>query len=188
MRHRHARLSSEAQNLANELVLVTGGSGGIGQHIVEHLACKEARVQILDVKKPTFELPTGVAFYQTDITSTEDISRVASDIRRSYGDPTILVNAAGIFHCGPLLEKSEQQVRETFEVNTVSHFLLIKEFLPSMIKLNRGHIITVASMASFVAVSEMIDYCCTKVSALAFHEGIKQELKYCYNAPDIKTR
>jgi short-subunit dehydrogenase len=181
-------VSSETKNLADELVLVTGGSGGIGKHVIEHLACKKARVLLLDIKKPDFELANDITFYQADITSARDIDRIASDIRRSYGSPTILVNAAGIFHCAPLLEKSEHQIRETFEVNTFSHFLLSKEFLPSMIKLNRGHVITVASIASFVTVAEMVDYCCTKASALAFHEGIRQELKYYYNAPGVKTR
>ncbi|KAJ5305907.1 hypothetical protein N7508_004922 [Penicillium antarcticum] len=186
-RKNQAVMTSEKHNLADELVLLTGGSGGIGKHIIEHLAHKKARVLVLDVKKPEFELSTGIAFYQTDITSTNDISRVASKIRSLHGDPTVLVNAAGIFHCGSLLEKSEREIRETFEVNTVSHFLLIKEFLPSMIKHNRGHIITIASIASFVTVAEMVDYCCTKASALAFHEGVKQELKYWYNAPNVKT-
>ncbi|KAJ5754133.1 uncharacterized protein N7511_008286, partial [Penicillium nucicola] len=185
--NRRRMMSSETHNLVDELVVVTGGSGGIGKHIIDHLIQKKARVLILDVKKPEFQLSSGVTFYHTDITSTNDIFRVASSIRHSYGDPTALVNAAGVFHCGSILEKSEREIRETFEVNTISHFLLLKEFLPSMIKQNRGHILTIASTASFVTVAEMVDYCCSKSSALAFHEGIRQELKYWYNAPNIKT-
>jgi short-subunit dehydrogenase len=188
---RHLRKSSTlggTRNLGNEIVIVTGGSGGIGQHISEQLAREKARVLILDIKAPEFQLSTGIAFYKTDITSTKDVARVASEIRHLYGDPTALVNAAGVFNRGSLLENDEREIRETFEVNTLSHFFLVKEFLPSMIQMNRGHIITVASAASFVTVAEMMAYCCTKASALAFHEGLRQELKHWYNAPGIKTR
>ncbi|KAJ5102626.1 hypothetical protein N7532_003155 [Penicillium argentinense] len=61
----------------------------------------------------------------------------------------------------------------------------MKEFLPSMIRTNRGHMVTIASVASFVAVGEMVDDCCSKASALAFHDGLRQELKYWYEAPNV---
>lgn len=48
---------------------------------------------------------------------------------------------------------------------------MAKEFLPSMIKNNHGHIIGLASMASFVAPPAIIDYAATKAAVLAFHEG-----------------
>lgn len=171
-----------------ELVLLTGGSSGIGRQVLEDLARHRSRIVMLDIKPPTFDLPERVSFYQVDLSSSEDISTTASAIRAAHGDPTVLVNNAGIFHHGSILEKPEREIRQTFEVNTISHFLLLKEFLPAMIRKNRGHIVTVASFASFVAVPEMVDYCCTKASALAFHEGLRQELKYWYQAPNVRTR
>jgi short-subunit dehydrogenase len=64
---------------------------------------------------------------------------------------------------------------------------MVKEFVPSMIEKNHGHIITTASMASYVALGGMTDYACTKASALAFHEGLGQELKYYHKAPKVRT-
>ncbi len=46
---------------------------------------------------------------------------------------------------------------------------------------------TIASMASFVVASNIVDYGCTKASALAFHEGLHAELRTKYNAPDVRT-
>ncbi|KAJ5257209.1 hypothetical protein N7478_013313 [Penicillium angulare] len=174
-------------NLKDEIILVTGGSGGIGKQIVEDLHKRQARVIILDVKKPAFELPPGMTFHEVDLRSSESIMQVATQIRESQGDPAVIVNNAGVCHIAPLLEKSEQAIRDTFEVNTISHFLIAKAFLPSMIQKNHGHIITVASVASFVTVGGMVDYCCTKASAVAFHEGIRQELKAWYKASNVKT-
>lgn len=100
----------------------------------------------------------------------------------------MLVNNAGVGHADTILDEPEAKIRQTFEVNTISHFLMVREFLPSMVKQNHGHVITIASMASFVAQGEMVDYCCSKASALAFHEGLGQELRFWYEAPKVRTR
>jgi all-trans-retinol dehydrogenase (NAD+) len=98
-----------------------------------------------------------------------------------------LINNAGIGSAATILEGSEDFIRKTFEVNTISHFLTVREFLPAMIKKNHGHVVTVASMASFLVHAGNVDYSCSKASALAFHEGLASELKSRYKAPDIRT-
>lgn len=132
-------------------------------------------------------IATNVAFYQADVTSSESIRAVADKIRAEHGHPTVLVNNAGVGSDGTILEKSEARIRQTFEINTISHFLIVKEFLPRMIEQNHGHIVTIASMASFMSLGGMVDYSCSKASALAFHEGLSQELSYWYNARAVHT-
>ncbi|KAJ5432385.1 Dehydrogenase RED2 [Penicillium daleae] len=179
--------SSPRWNPARELILITGGSSGIGKQVMEDLAKTGVRVIILDINEPTFTLPANVTFYKADITSSASIAEVAKAIRDNHGEPTVLVNNAGVGHDGTILDEPESKIRQTFEVNTISHFLMVKEFLPAMIRANHGHVVTIASMASFVALGEMADYCCSKVSALAFHESLRQELKFWYNAPGVRT-
>lgn len=174
-------------NADRELVLLTGGCSGIGKQMVLDLAKTGTRVVILDIQEPTFSLPSGVTFYKADITSSASIAEVAEKIRATQGDPTILINNAGVGHDGTILEKPEAKIRQTFEVNTISHFLMVREFLPSMIAKNHGHIITIASMASFIGLGDMVEYSCTKASALAFHEGLRQELRLWYQAPKVRT-
>ncbi|KAH2221731.1 hypothetical protein KXV37_009344 [Aspergillus fumigatus] len=170
-----------------ELVLVSGGCSGIGKQIMEDLSRKGIRVVILDINEPNFQLPRNVHFFKANITNSESIRAVAEKIRQKLGDPTVLVNNAGVGYDGTILDEPEAKIRQTFEVNTISHFLMVREFLPSMIRQNHGHVITIASMASFVALGEMVDYCCTKASALAFHEGLTQELRYWYQARKVRT-
>ncbi|KAL4802611.1 hypothetical protein BDV18DRAFT_147000 [Aspergillus unguis] len=172
---------------SREVVLLTGGCSGIGKQMVLDLAKAGVRVVIIDIQEPTFTLPTGVTFHKADITSSTSISEVAAKIRQESGDPTVLINNAGVGHDGTILEKPESKIRQTFEVNTVSHFLMVREFMPAMIKQNHGHIVTIASMASFIGLGDMVEYSCTKASALAFHEGLRQELKLWYNAPKVRT-
>lgn len=136
----------------------------------------------------TLPAAPNVHFYRADVTSSEEVKAVAAEIRKAHGDPTVLINNAGIGREGTILDKPEAIIRKTFEVNTLAHFVTVKEFLPSMIRRNHGHIVTVASAASFVAIGEVVDYACTKASALAFHEGLTQELRYWHGAKKVRTR
>jgi len=64
---------------------------------------------------------------------------------------------------------------------------MCKEFVADMTKKNHGHVVTIASMSSYVVLAGMVDYACSKNSAVAFHEGLRQELRARYNAPDVRT-
>ncbi|KAH8598764.1 hypothetical protein B0O99DRAFT_591388 [Bisporella sp. PMI_857] len=174
---------------SEELVLITGGAGGIGALMAKQFAELGAKVVVLDLYPPSDPPPkaTGITFYKCDVTSTSEISAVAAEIRKAHGDPTVLINNAGVATCKSILGTNESNVRKTFEVNTLAHFWTVREFLPAMIKRNHGHVVTIASMASFAVHAQNVDYCCTKASALAFHEGLASELKSRYNAPDVKT-
>jgi short-subunit dehydrogenase len=89
---------------------------------------------------------------------------------------------------GNITEEPESNIRRTIEVNTLSHFWLVKEFLPAMIKNDHGHIVTIASMASFVSLCGMADYACSKAAALAFHESLTQEIRHSYGSKRVRTR
>ncbi len=138
-----------------------------------------------------------------DITNAETIKNVAAQIRKTVGNPTVLVLNAGVARGNSILDSTEKDVRFTFDVNTISHYLLAKEFLPHLIARNHGMVVTVASMASFITVPKMVcnisppkmpltntsqvDYGASKSAALSFHEGLSAELLTLYNAPRVRT-
>ena len=64
----------------------------------------------------------------------------------------------------------------------------MQEFLPDMVKRNHGHIVTVASMASFITGVGNTEYAASKAAALAFHEGLAQEIRHVYGARGVRTR
>lgn len=128
-----------------------------------------------------------VYYYKCDITSPATIAAVAAEIRKDVGEPTILINNAGVARGKNILDASEKDVRFTFEVNTLAHYWLAKEFVPSMAKKDHGMIVTIASYASYLTVPNMTDYAASKAAALAFHEGLSAELLTRYNAPKVRT-
>lgn len=128
-----------------------------------------------------------VHYYQCDMTSRDDIHRAAEAIRSDLGPPSILVNNAGIGNAYTILDISMENLRRLFEVNLLSHWSTVQEFLPDMLAKKKGHIMSVASLASFVSLAAAVDYSCTKSALLSFHEGLVQELKHRYKCPQIKT-
>ncbi|KAJ0164996.1 Estradiol 17-beta-dehydrogenase 11 [Colletotrichum tanaceti] len=170
-----------------EIVLVTGGAGGIGGRVVQLLAERGITVVVLDIQDLTFAAGSNVHYFKCDITSTEKLAAVSNEIRAKVGHPTVLINNAGVARGKIVFDSTERDIRFTFDVNTLSHYWTAKEFLPNMAKNNHGMIVTVASFASFLCVPNMVDYGSSKAAAMAFHEGITAELSTRYNAPRVRT-
>lgn len=185
----HWRLAAHTGwDWSGEVAVVTGGASGIGEKTVLGLARKGVKVAILDLQPPLQDLDAeGVRYYECDITSAESVHRAAGALRNDLGHPSILINNAGIQLSKPILDTEIASVRKVFEVNTISHWTMVKEFLPYMIQVNKGHIVTIASIASFVALPSGLDYAASKASSLAFHEGLSCELRNIYKAPGVMT-
>lgn len=170
-----------------EIVVLTGGSNGIGREVAQLLGKRGIKVAILDITPPTGALPNSVRFYRCDITSAEDIAEAGKSIRASFGRPTILINNAGLLTGKTILGTTPEQTRRMFEVNTFSHYWLAQEFLPDMVSRNHGMVVTVASQAGYTVTPNMVDYSATKAAAIAFHEGLGAELVTRYAAPRVRT-
>jgi len=164
-----------------EIAIVTGGASGFGLLTARGLALK-MRVVVLDVSDMPEDLKRfpSVSYYKCDVTSASNVSEVASTIRREVGTPTILINNAGVASAHTILDTTEEFLEKVFRVNLLSHWTTIKEFLPAMLEAKKGHIVAIASMASYFSVASLTDYAATKAGVLALHEGLNQELKHRY--------
>ncbi|KAJ5788160.1 hypothetical protein N7457_003150 [Penicillium paradoxum] len=180
---------SDHYNWNREVVILTGGSNGIGRRIAQQLGERDIKVAILDIVPPPTDdiLPNSVRFYECDITSPSDITEVATKVRASLGRPTILINNAGILTGQTILKTTVATTRRMFEVNALAHYWLAQEFLPDMIEANHGMVVTVASQAGYTVTPNMVDYSASKAAAIAFHEGLGAELVTRYQAPKVRT-
>lgn len=156
-----------------EIAVVTGGCSGIGLVLVKRLLRKGIKVAILDIQQlpPTLHGYANVSFFSCDISDPSAVASTAEKVRATLGRPSILVNNAGIARPRTILQTSPEKLRQIFDVNVLSNWYTVQAFLPDMIKQNKGHVVTVASMASYVAVAGMIDYAATKAAVLSLHEG-----------------
>ncbi|KAF6841143.1 dehydrogenase reductase sdr family member 8 [Colletotrichum plurivorum] len=178
---------SDRYDWSKEIVLVTGGAGGIGGQVVQLFAERGITVVVLDIQELTFTAASNVHYFKCDITSTEKLAAVAGEIRARVGHPTILINNAGVARGKSVLDATERDIRFTFDVNTLAHFWTVKEFLPNMVAKNHGMVVTIASYAAWLTVPSMTDYGGSKAAAQSFHEGLSAELVTKYNAPRVRT-
>jgi NAD(P)-dependent dehydrogenase (short-subunit alcohol dehydrogenase family) len=172
-----------------EVAVVTGGSGDIGRALVQGLTAKGVRVAVLDMQEPPHSLQDNekVVFFKCDITVPAEIAKVGETIQRTLDHPSILINNAGIIRTTTILDETEDHLRRIVGVNLMAHWFTTKVFLPHMLSQNKGHVVTMASLASYVALPTSVDYSATKAGALAFHEGLACEIKHLYKAPGVMT-
>ncbi|XP_044272425.1 estradiol 17-beta-dehydrogenase 11 [Tribolium madens] len=173
------------KKLKGEIILITGGGGGLGRLLALRLARLDAIVVLWDVNvkavEETVELVKGiggVAYgFKCDLADKEDVYKIANTTRQEVGEVTILINNAGIVSGNLLLNTPDHLIKRTFDVNILAHFWTVKAFLPHMIEKNHGHIVTIASMAGFVGINKLVDYCASKHAAVGFDEALRVELE-----------
>ncbi|XP_028170497.1 epidermal retinol dehydrogenase 2-like [Ostrinia nubilalis] len=173
------------KDLKGKIALVTGGGGGLGSLIALRLSRLGCTIVLWDINKQgledTVKLVNGIGGkcygYVVDLAKKEDIYRVAKQVEQEVGRVTLLVNNAGVVSGRYLLDTPDHLIQRTFDVNVLAHFWTVKAFLPSMILNNDGHIVTIASMAGYVGVAKLVDYCSSKAAACGFDESLKLELE-----------
>lgn len=172
------------KSVENEIVLITGSGHGLGKELALRFAKLGATVILWDINQVTnnavakeIALKNGNAFsYQCDVTDEKQVKILAQRVRQEVGDVTILINNAGIFQGHPLLSLNNQQIRRTMEVNLLSHFWTVREFLPHMLELDHGHIVAISSIAGCRGCINMTDYSASKFGICGFMNSLEEEL------------
>uniref|UniRef100_A0A7M4FLP3 NADP-retinol dehydrogenase n=1 Tax=Crocodylus porosus TaxID=8502 RepID=A0A7M4FLP3_CROPO len=115
--------------------------------------------------------------YTCDVSKREDVYTTAERVRKEVGEVSVLVNNAGVVSGHHLLECPDELIERTMMVNCHAHFWTTKAFLPKMLEMNHGHIVTVASSLGLFSTAGVEDYCASKFGAVGFHESLSHELK-----------
>lgn len=186
-------LPGEWTRWGREIVVVTGGSSGIGENIVRGLLRRNPKtvIVVIDFAPLSWTPEPGMLgknlhYYQADLSKPEVIRDVCARVRSEVGHPTVLVNNAGLARGYTVMEGSYADIEVTMKTNLTAPFLLCKEFLPDMVKNNHGHIVSICSMSAVTVPPEIVDYAATKAGIQALHEGLGMELKYRHDAPRVR--
>ncbi|XP_019381877.1 PREDICTED: estradiol 17-beta-dehydrogenase 11-like isoform X1 [Gavialis gangeticus] len=184
-------LPSRPKSVQGETVLVTGAGHGLGRATALEFAQRCCCLVLWDVNQHGIEetaaeckrLGATVHTFVVDCSKREEIYRAAEKVKKEIGDISILVNNAGVITPADLLSTQDHQIEQTFAVNILAHFWTTKAFLPTMMKNNHGHIVTVSSAAGHMPASFMLSYwlfvisfSSSKFAAVGFHKALTQEL------------
>ncbi|OLN83424.1 Short-chain dehydrogenase/reductase family 16C member 6-like protein 2 [Colletotrichum chlorophyti] len=183
-------VADDSWDFDKEVIVVTGGSSGIGASIIKHILSRspQANIVVVDLAPLSWEPPKGsrIHYFKCDLSDTEALKTLCTLIRAQVGDPTVLVNNAGIARGYTVMEGSYADVELTIKTNLIAPFLLTKEFLPYMVRCNHGHIVNTGSMSSVVPPARLADYSAAKAGLTAMHESLQLELKYIHKAPKVR--
>ncbi|KAH9820757.1 hypothetical protein DFH28DRAFT_884161 [Melampsora americana] len=189
-RNRTWALWPERIDWTEQIVLITGGADGLGRVIAETLAMKHITVVVLDVKpfvNSGEELEYDIHHFVCDVSNPKSVEEVTNRIKKEIGDPTIVINNAGTVNGRLIIDLQPDELQRSFGVNVMSHFLLLKAFLPQMIKNGTGHIVTIASVLGTMGISQASDYCASKAASISLHESLRLELDSRYHCPRVRT-
>jgi len=179
-------VSPPRKDVSGKTVLVTGAGSGLGQGLTIEFAKLGATVIGWDIsqrglsatesKLDELNLKSRWFSYVCDLSNREQVYAMAKKVKQDVGEIDILVNNAGIVTGKNFLECDDAMIVKTMEVNAIAHFWTLKSFLPSMIKRNDGHIVSIASGAGLVGVPGLVDYCASKFAAVGIAESLDAEL------------
>lgn len=171
------------------MAIVTGAASGFGALTAKGLASKGINVMAVDLRDglpEDMKHNPRIQYYKCDIADRANVMELAEKIRNQYGDPSILINNAGVAYQSSIVDVSEKALNNTFNVNIISHYWTLQAFLPAMIANKKGHVVALASMASYITPPGLVPYCNTKAAVLSLHEGLQAEMRVMYDAPEIK--
>ena len=167
----------------NKVVLVTGGSSGLGRVIAEAFGAAGARLAIAGlegdaVERAAVEMRTAggeVLGVQADITRQEDVDRLFQAALGRFGRLDVLVNNAGRSMRGKLLDTTPEQFRDLMELNLIALVRTTRAAAPHLLA-QRGHVVNIGSLAAKSAARWVGAYPATKHAVAAYSQQLRLEL------------
>ena len=171
--------------IENKVVIITGGSSGLGEATARRLAKSGAKIMLAARREDRLkeivadiEKAGGTARYQiTDVTSQADVAALAKATKEAYGKIDVLVNNAGLMPLSPLSAIKVNEWDTMVDVNIKGVLYGIAAVLPIMKEQKSGHIINTSSVAGHKVFPGGAVYCATKFAVKALSEGIRMESK-----------
>lgn len=163
--------------LDGEVGIITGGGSGLGFGMAQAMIDAGASVVLTGRRETVLQqavqrLGERASFVVADVTHHGSAPEVVSETLKHYGTLTILVNNAGVHLKKQLEHTSAQEFDTVMQTHVNGAFALCREVTPIMKQQRHGHILFIASMASFIGLPEVIAYSAAK----AAHTGMVRSL------------
>jgi short-subunit dehydrogenase len=160
----------------SKVVLITGGSSGIGKSVGEYLQAKDFKVYGTS-RNPKNYPESKFPIVALDVTKPETISACISEVLKHESQIDVLINNAGAGITGPIEEIPDAEIKHNFETNLFGPINVIKAVLPTMRSQNSGLIVNVTSIAGYMGLPYRGIYSASKGALELITEAFRMELK-----------
>jgi len=171
----------------NPLVVITGGTKGIGKALIERflaggfdvITCARnendlwALQSAMKAKFPDSE----VYFQKADLSLRSELNNFIDFIKKQGRPVAVLINNTGVFIPGQVHNESEGILEKTIETNLYSAYHLTRGVIDRMMEQKKGHIFTICSTASITAYSNGGSYCISKFALYGMTKVLREEMK-----------
>jgi NAD(P)-dependent dehydrogenase (short-subunit alcohol dehydrogenase family) len=171
-------------NLNEKVVLITGGSRGLGLIMAREFAARGARVAVCardadDLARVQQEFAArGDHFFSTqcDLSRPDQVQSMIDSVEKALGPVDVLVNNAGKIMVGPLEHMTVEDFEEVMRINFWGAVHITLAVLPGMKRRHQGRIVNITSIGGKVAFPHLLPYSASKFALVGFSEGLRTEL------------
>ncbi len=161
--------------MENRVVLITGGSSGIGKAVGTYLVSKGFRVYGTTRNPERYPGFSGFELVPMEVRDSETIKAAIAMILQKEGRLDILINNAGVGIGGPVEETPLDEVRKVLEVNLLGPVAVIRHVLPVMREQQSGLIINISSIAAYMGLPFRGYYSASKGALALLTESLRME-------------
>ncbi len=169
--------------LHGQVALITGAGSNIGRAIALRFAGEGARVAAVDRNRASGEetvqavqaLGGTSIFVQADVTEEPAVRDAIEATVEAFGRVDILVNCAGLWHYGSVVETDEQDWDRVFAVNVKAPFLFAKHALSQMENQRSGTIVNISAAGGLAAVANQSAYNASKAAVISLTRNLAIE-------------
>lgn len=181
------RAFRSSTDFKDQVVLITGGSRGLGLALAERFRTLGARLVLLardteelrQAKQQLWERqPEGgdIFIFPCDVSDWEQVQQVIDKATWQTGRIDVLVNVAGIIQVGPVEAQMHKDFEDAMDVNFWGVVNTTLAVLPQMLQREDGRIVNVTSIGGRMAVPHLLPYTCSKFAAVGFSLGLRSEV------------
>jgi NAD(P)-dependent dehydrogenase (short-subunit alcohol dehydrogenase family) len=175
---------SRCYDFRNRLVIITGGSRGLGLLMARRLAdegaalviCARDNGELADALKELQARAQFATGYTCDLSQPDEIRTLFARIRREVGSVDVLINNAGLIEVGPLETMTISDFRQAMAVHFWAPLLCMQQVLPEMRRRGHGRIVNISSIGGEIAVPHLLPYCASKFALNGLSQGLRAEL------------
>ncbi|HEY9774989.1 MAG TPA: SDR family oxidoreductase [Planktothrix sp.] len=167
----------------HKVVVITGGSRGLGLVMARQLACQGAKLALLardenelQIAAEELGLRTQVEYFVCDVCNENEVNQAIASVIEKFGTIDILINNAGVIQVGPLETMRVADFKDAMDNHFFASLYTTLAALPVMKAKKSGRIVNISSIGGKISVPHLLPYSASKFALVGLSEGLRAEL------------